>query len=87
MQRYHAERTLMRKRASLRRMSDVASGLPSVAEPPAGRFRKALRCGGCRRTRCQLCHYEKFPKRIPTRREIQTASDLEDATGAVGDDS
>jgi len=25
---------------------------------------------GCGKTRCQLCHPEKYPKRIPTRQEL-----------------
>jgi hypothetical protein len=34
-----------------------------------GRFRKSLRAGGCGNSRCQLCHPEKYPKRIPTLKE------------------
>jgi len=43
----------------------------------AGRYRKSLRCGGCTRARCQVCHPEKYPKRIPTRQEKQNWRDDE----------
>lgn len=43
-----------------------------------GRYRKSLRCYGCGRLRCQLCHPEKFPKRIPTLREKLVDQDLRD---------
>jgi hypothetical protein len=46
--------------------------------PAAGKFRKSVRCAGCGRARCQVCHPEKFPKRIPTMKEQQAQYDWRD---------
>ena len=72
MKRYHEEKHIIDNR--VRKYKEIAGWLdPSDTRflPDAGRFRKSLRCAGCGRARCQVCHPEKFPKRQPTRQEIQ----------------
>ena len=70
MERYHKEKHIMTRRAKLRQWLDRVLGLkPRNIE--SGRFRKTLRCGGCGKARCQICHSYKFPKREPTRQEKQ----------------
>lgn len=77
MKRYHEEKHLIERRAKLRGWLDRTLGFhPRNIEQ--GRFRKALRCGGCGRARCQVCHSDKFPKRIPTRKERQSFYDFQD---------
>lgn len=69
MKRYHDEKRINEKRAKLRKRLNESIGGPAGHEPDTGRFRKSLRCGGCGRARCQVCHPEKFPKRERTRQE------------------
>jgi hypothetical protein len=72
MKRYHEEKHIIDNR--VRKYKKIAGWLdPSDTRflPDAGRFRKSIRCAGCGRARCQVCHPEKFPKRQPTRQEIQ----------------
>lgn len=76
MRRYHAEKNLIANRSRRRRNLDSAFGVSPAYAPDPGRFRKTLRCSGCTRARCQVCHPEKFPKRKPTRKEQQAQSDL-----------
>lgn len=77
MKRYHAEKHILEKRAKQRRQLDVSLGVNTPYKIAQGRFRKALRCSGCTRARCQVCHPEKYPKRIPTRQERQSYRDDE----------
>lgn len=77
MKRYHAEKHIIENRAKQRRRLDAAFGVNPEYAPEPGRFRKALRCSGCTRARCQVCHPEKYPKRIPTRQERQDYHDDE----------
>jgi hypothetical protein len=77
MKRYHEEKHLFEQRAKMRQHLDRAIGAHSHDIEP-GRFRKALRCGGCGRARCQVCHSEKFPKRTLTRKEQQAFYDFQD---------
>ena len=77
MRRYHEEKHLFEHRAKLRQHLDSRFSIHERHIEP-GRFRKALRCGGCGRARCQLCHSEKYPKRIPTRKEQQAFYDFRD---------
>ena len=50
-------------------VSQHSSGpLACVCEFQIGRFRKGRRVGGCRKTRCYLCHEDKLRKR-PTRQQ------------------
>ena len=86
MRRYHAEVPLIRKRAAEYLRSITASGQAEAGGPPVGQFRKAWRCGGCCRSRCQLCHPEKYPRRLPTRREVQAARDLHDEWISMAED-
>jgi hypothetical protein len=86
MQRYHNEKHVIAHRAKLRKqinssMDTWFKSLPSARIKPAhevedGQLRKTLRCGGCTRARCQVCHPEKYPKRIPTRQELQSQKDF-----------
>jgi hypothetical protein len=72
MKRYHEEKHIIDNR--VRKYKEIAGWLDPLDTrflPDAGRFRKSLRCAGCGRARCQVCHPEKFPKRQPTRQEIQ----------------
>lgn len=81
MKRYHEEKALCEHRAKLRRHLDLQFGVNAAYAPEKGRFRKALRRGGCGRARCQVCHPEKFPKRELTRQEKKARlTDREDET-------
>lgn len=65
MKRYHKDIPLMERRAKEWKVLVGDTG------KERGRFRKRkpLDCG---KSRCQCCHGEvKFPKRIPTRHELQ----------------
>jgi hypothetical protein len=83
MKRYHEEKHIIENRIRQRRqlnagmeswLQSLQRGRPAPAVED-GRYRKALRCGGCTRARCQVCHPDKYPKRIPTRKEQQAAYD------------
>lgn len=77
MKRYHEEKHIIGRRVQLYKQLGGYEGLqPARYVPDIGKFRKSLRCSGCGRARCQVCHPEKFPKRIPTRREQQARRDL-----------
>jgi hypothetical protein len=83
MKRYHEEKALMENRARMYNLINagwLAYEVPNTSpekkrQTPIGRYRKALRCGGCGRSRCQVCHSDKFPKRILTRKEQQALED------------
>lgn len=75
MKRYHEEKHIIENRAQMYKKLSGQFGQEYV--PTVGRFRKSLKCLGCGRARCQLCHPEKYPKRIPTRKEKQ-ANDFDD---------
>jgi len=70
MKRYHEEKHIIDRRCSESRNSHDHT----PAKP--GRFRKTHI--GCNRASCQLCHPEKFPKRIPTLQEIQAQKELKE---------
>lgn len=85
MRRYHEEKHIVENRHKLRKRLNAGfeSWLDSLPRSiycdhadEQGRFRKAWRAGGCGKARCQVCHPEKFPKRIPTRKETQVRQDL-----------
>lgn len=84
MKRYHEEKHFAEQQAKLRRRLNASFDTWFTSQPGktqteqfgSGRFRKSLRCSGCGRARCQVCHPEKFPKRIPTRKELQANADL-----------
>ncbi len=81
MKRYHEEKHIIENRAKLyKELARTISPMLQTAEylPIQGRFRKSLRCAGCGKARCQLCHSEKFPKRKPTRKEEQADNDLKE---------
>jgi hypothetical protein len=68
MKRYHEEKHIIERR---REEARCAYGW----EPnKPGRYRKTHI--GCNVAACQCCHPEKFPKRIPTRKEKQSQQDL-----------
>jgi hypothetical protein len=70
MRRYHEEQHIIEHRAQLyRQLSSYLGPEQDGRAPKPGRFRKALRCSGCGRARCQVCHPNKFPRRVPTRKE------------------
>jgi hypothetical protein len=74
VKRYQEEQHIIAKRVKRYRQLSSASLLGLSGEdymPTTGLFRKTLKCGGCRRARCQACHPEKFPKRLLTRQEQQ----------------
>lgn len=72
MKRYHQEQHIIARRRDQARERDGD-------EPRTpGRYRKTHI--GCNRASCQLCHPEKFPKRIPTRQEQQARRDLNEET-------
>lgn len=77
MKRYHEEKHIIENR--IREYKTLAGHLgpdDNKYVPVAGSFRKSRRCSGCGRARCQVCHPEKFPKRIPTRKEQQSFYDF-----------
>lgn len=77
MKRYHEEQHISANRVAMYKQLGGYIGPPHDRYvPDTGKFRKTLRCGGCGRARCQLCHPEKYPKRIPTRQELQARRDL-----------
>jgi hypothetical protein len=79
MKRYHEEKHIIARRIKQRKQinagmetwrQSLQNGRPAhVIED--GHYRKGLRCGGCTRARCQVCHPEKYPKRQPTKQERQ----------------
>lgn len=78
MRRYHAEKHIIENRASrYKQLGGYLGPQHDKYVPDVGRFRKTLRCAGCGRPRCQVCHPEKYPKRIPTRQEIQFNKDAD----------
>lgn len=86
MKRYHDEKHIIARRIKQRKQ--INAGMDAWRQSlqdgrPAhviddGQYRKALRCGGCNRARCQVCHPEKYPKRKPTRKEQQARQDERD---------
>jgi hypothetical protein len=78
MKRYHSEKHIIERRVKQHRQINAGwlefGSWVENAEQTAresGRYRKTLRSCGCTRARCQVCHPEKYPKRIPTRQERQ----------------
>ena len=70
MKRYTEEKHIIENRMRLyKQLTPQLGSQHADYTPHAGRFRKALRCAGCGKPKCQLCHPEKFPKRIPTAQE------------------
>ena len=76
MRRYHEEKHIIENRVKQRRQLDFAFDVNPDYAPEPGRFRKSLRCSGCGRARCQVCHSDKFPKRKLTKKEIQSKKDF-----------
>lgn len=70
MKRYHEEKHIIE-----RRMAEWLRIRGHACEKPS-HCRKTH--NGCNRSSCQLCHPDKFPKRIPTRKEQQTSYDPRD---------
>lgn len=68
MRRYHQEKHIIERRREEARHAHGGE----YCKP--GRYRKTHI--GCNVASCQLCHPEKFPKRIPTRQELQAQKDL-----------
>ncbi|NDE16006.1 hypothetical protein EBZ80_13850 [bacterium] len=76
MKRYHEEKHIIENRVKRHRQInsvwlEFGSAANTAFSRDPGRYRKTLRCSGCTRARCQVCHPEKYPKRIPTRQEKQ----------------
>lgn len=77
MKRYHEEKHIIERRvATYKQLGGYLGPQHDKYVPDTGKFRKALRCAGCGRSRCQLCHPEKYPKRTPTRHELQARRDF-----------
>lgn len=77
MKRYHEEQHIAAHRVKLyKQLGGYLGPAHDKYVPDTGRFRKTLRCAGCGRARCQVCHSEKFPKRTPTRQEQQAQRDF-----------
>jgi hypothetical protein len=79
MKRYHEELHILQTRAKKHKELQIVFDTLTPHEPDVGRFRKALKCAGCGRARCQLCHPDKYPKRIPTRQEREAKRDDREA--------
>ena len=80
MKRYHEEKHIAETRqkqffAMYRAYMDATNDAGPNWAKNVGQFRKTHRKGGCNKARCQLCHSEKYPKRIPTRKELQGKKD------------
>jgi hypothetical protein len=76
MKRYHEEKHIIENRVQLyKQLGGYLGPQHEHYVPTAGKFRKTLRCAGCGKARCTICHSEKFPKRIPTRKEVQARYD------------
>lgn len=67
MRRYHEEKHIIAKR-----MTECRQRYGYEHKNPS-HYRKTH--NGCNRAACQICHPEKFPKRIPTRKEQQAKID------------
>jgi hypothetical protein len=79
MKRYHEEKHIIESRVkTYKRLAGCFGPDDNKFVPDVGRFRKTWRCSGCRQSRCYVCHSEKFPKRIPTRKEQQAKDDLKE---------
>jgi len=78
MKRYHSETHILKRRAKIRRQLELFFYTDDNL-PDTGRFRKSLRVAGCGGSSCQLCHPEKYPKRILTRKELQAKRDEREA--------
>lgn len=82
MKRYHDEKHIIDARRKKHKQINAAYfqyfGRAETSDHTIddGQFRKSMRCGGCTRARCQVCHPDKFPKRKPTRQEQQAKQDL-----------
>lgn len=70
MRRYHEEKHII-----ARRMAEWLRIRGHVCKKPS-HCRKTH--NGCNKASCQLCHPDKFPKRIPTRKEQQAFYDFKD---------
>jgi hypothetical protein len=68
MKRYHEEKHIID-----RRLKENGSRSAFITSPTPGRYRKTHI--GCNKAACQLCHPEKYPKRVPTRKEQQAKHD------------
>lgn len=81
MKRYHEEKHISENRVKMyKQLGGYMGPQHDKYVPDEGKFRKSRRCAGCGRARCQICHPEKYPKRIPTRKEAQARYD--DRTGS-----
>lgn len=69
MRRYHEEKQIIERR----RKEGAHLVSHEYANAKAGRYRKTH--NGCNRASCQVCHPEKYPKRILTRKEQQAKYD------------
>lgn len=79
MKRYHEEKHIIESRVrQYKQLGGYLGPQHDKYVPAVGRFRKTVRCNGCGRARCQVCHPEKFPKRIPTMKEQNTQYDWRD---------
>ena len=72
MKRYHEEKHIIESRVQMyKRLAGHFGPDDNKYVPAVGRFRKTMRCSGCRQSHCYVCHSDKFPKRKPTRQEQQ----------------
>lgn len=70
MRRYHEEKHIIDKR-----MAECRQRYGYDCQKPS-HYRKTH--NGCNKASCQLCHPEKYPKRKPTRKELQAKKDEND---------
>ena len=72
MKRYQEEKHIIAKRVQqYKQLAGCLGPDDNKYVPAVGRFRKTMRCSGCRQSHCYVCHSDKFPKRKPTRQEQQ----------------
>jgi len=77
MKRYHEEKHIIAKRVQqYKQLAGCLGPDDNRYVPAVGRFRKTMRCSGCRQSHCYVCHSDKFPKRKLTRQEQQANKDL-----------
>lgn len=68
MKRYHEEKHII-----ARRMAECRQWYGYNFQKPS-HYRKTH--NGCNKASCQMCHPDKHPKRIPTRKELQARKDF-----------
>lgn len=73
MKRWHQEYGVMKKQLKLYKKYHMNG--KCVGQKGRFRKKKSMDCGN---PKCQMCHSNKFPKRLKTRKEIKSEIDYND---------